>query len=456
MAMAARVCQCWLALAVCLGSIGALAERRLLSEEDFSGLVDHHMKDEKSDASSQSLGRMLLAFQVLNQLGERKSLGDKDLGLKDKDILSKDGLKDKLSKDGLKDKFSKDGLKDKFSKDALKEKLGGGGEVLGASTVEGSLENAADGAANALADYLNNMIAREQALLQQYSKGAVDDQFSYLVDLPETGIQQQILPIFGVVNSGTLVNTTQALKEQFCSPMAALPRRFTGRRAIINGPSFELTLSTGSCQMSRGVGDDNIPFTFVKQKTMSCSGHEVSYTKTPLSINRRDILPEAFASEECKVTRDFGTAFERVLYGGGPLIRFDTLDEFVDAVVTRKYSFFDGIDVGVLGENTLGGGQGGGKYGKFSIKDKFGKDKLDLDKFGKELFDKDPKKGKFDKKKGKGKGVDFWSPLGPGRLLKHKKALKRKKFEMMGLGALLDFQTTSPVAGLRNLLDADE
>lgn len=134
----------------------------------------------------------------------------------------------------------------------------------------------------------------------------------------------------------------------------------------------------------------------------------------------------------------------------------------MDAVVTRKYTFFEGINV-PGGGGSGGGGSGGkmGKYGKFTKKDRLGKDKLDLDKLGKDMFSKDwdlkdllgkkGKKGKgsFDILDG-GKDVDFWSAFGPGRLLKNKKGLKKKKSSKMGLGALLDFETTSPLSSLLN------
>lgn len=290
---------CWLFWLLLAGSgiAHGVAQRGLLSEEDMNGWLDSHMRDEQSDASVQSLGRMLLAFQALNTLTDKKSLGLKDkpsLDLKSKEFLS--GLKEKKSLTGKKDKLG--GLLDNPAE-----------QVFGVAAGVGSLPEAS---VNALSNYLNTLIKREQDLLAQYSKGTVDDQFSYLIDLPENDLQNRILPMFGVVNSGVLVNTTQALKEAFCSPMASLPRRYTGRRAIINGPSFELTLSTGKCEVSAGVADDNIPFTFVKEKKIMCTGHDASFTKLPMSISRRDIIPEAFASEECKVERDIGTPYEKV------------------------------------------------------------------------------------------------------------------------------------------------
>lgn len=133
----------------------------------------------------------------------------------------------------------------------------------------------------------------------------------------------------------------------------------------------------------------------------------------------------------------------------------------MDAVVTRKYTFFEGINVpgGSVAGASSGVGSGKlGKYGKFTKKDKFGKDKLDLDKLGKDMFSKDwdlkdllgkKEKGSFDVLDG-GKDVDFWSAFGPGRLLKNKIELKKKKFSKLGLGALMDFETTSPFSGFLN------
>lgn len=64
--------------------------------------------------------------------------------------------------------------------------------------------------------------------------------------------------------------------------------------------------------MRLGWGDDNLPFPTVPGHRINCTGREISYTKTPVSIHQQDILPEAFASSECKVEKTFGTAYEKV------------------------------------------------------------------------------------------------------------------------------------------------
>ena len=35
---------------------------------------------------------------------------------------------------------------------------------------------------------------------------------------------------------------------------------------------------------------------------------------------------------------------QQVLYGGGPLVRFASLNEFIDALVSKKYGIFGGLD----------------------------------------------------------------------------------------------------------------
>lgn len=251
------------------------------------------MDEGNSDASVQSLSRMLLAFQALEKLSDRKL------------------FKPKSSKENHESR--KNNVQGKLLQGADRSP---GQAVLGVATGEINAESISEGAADALSEYLNKLIEKEQALLAQYGKGSVENQFAYLVDLPETRTQQRLLPMFGLVNTGTLLNTTQALREKFCSPTMALPRRYTGNRAVINGPAFEMTLSSGKCEVGVEVGDDKVPFTFLKERDVTCSGHHVSWTKTPMSISRREVLPEAFAAEECRVEREFGTDYEKVGRGG--------------------------------------------------------------------------------------------------------------------------------------------
>lgn len=402
------------AMALCVQLPEASGERKLLS--DISGLVDQHLREDSSEQSVNSLGRMLLAFNGLGILNKEPTTG-LGLGLSDKFGLKPDKL-------GLKNIGGEVG-------DQKRELIGSKIDTLqdvselGQMLLNGdaSPEQLAAGHANALARYFTKLMEREQQILEAVSAGDPDEDFSYLVDFPQTGVRQKLLPLFGVVDVEELTNLTAAVQEKFCSPMAMLPRRTTGRRTVINGPSFELTLAGGRCELLPH--DNDVPLPFVFNRLLNCSGHEVSYTRTPLAVHRRDVIPEAFASEECQIERAYGTPYDKVLYGGGPLVRFDSVNDFIDAVVTQKYNMFGGFQ-DIL---TLAGGAGAGLGG---VRNKgVGPG---LGGFGKGVLDK---KTKF----------DFWSPVGPGRLLKDKAPLG-KRIKKIGLADLLDFDATSPLTNL--------
>eukprot|EP00210_Caulerpa_lentillifera_P008338 g7953.t2 len=167
--------------------------------------------------------------------------------------------------------------------------------------------------------------------------------------------------------------------------------------------------------MEFGFGDDNIPLTTVPQKSVSCTGKEISYTKTPVSIHRQDILPEAFSSQECKVERKFGTAYEKVLYGGGPLVRFNSVDELIESLVRKKHNIFGGLN-----------------------------DLIDRNATGESINAK--------KQEALTDAFDFWSALGPGRLLKDKKLFgKKMPLKKFSLPTKLDLDITSPLrSGLQD------
>lgn len=133
-------------------------------------------------------------------------------------------------------------------------------------------------------------------------------------------------------------------------------------------------------------------------------------------------------------------------------MHFATVDDFVDAVVTKKYSFFDGVDTGGLVE--VGGKLVPGKFGEFG-KLKDGKEVLDLDRLGKERFNRDWRalSQKYKGQKGSFRVLDekdfgFWSPMGPGRLLKEKKEFRKRNLSKLGLAELRDIDITSPLPSI--------
>eukprot|EP00803_Ostreobium_quekettii_P009697 evm.model.scf_357.3 EVM.evm.TU.scf_357.3 scf_357:34109-35762(-) len=404
-----------IALAVSAGAPPVSCDRHLLSH--VSDLVSGHLREEASQRSVASLGRMLLAFNGLGILNEDPSLG-LDLGLKDKL-----GLKpDKLGLGELAERVKSEaaGLADK-NLGKLKEVADVGQKLLSGRAAARDL---GEDQVGALAGYFSKLITREQQILEAVSGGAGGGaDYSYLVDFPDSRVRQMLLPLFGAVDVESLSNLTSAMQDRFCSPLAMLPRRHTGRRTIINGPSFELTLAGGRCELL-APGSKKGPLALLTTP-LNCTGHEVSYSKTPLSLHRRHVIPEAFASEECHVERLYGTPYEKVLHGGGPLVRFDSMVDFIDAVADQKYNFLGGFeDVLAVARGLSGGGPGspfgGGKNAGSPAK-----------------------------------GIDFWSALGPGRLLKDKKLFGKKKLGKLGLGSLLDFDVTSPLSNFKvpNLLD---
>jgi hypothetical protein len=406
-----------LCVLVCFAGVGD-ARRHLLEEQIRTAVENFGAgNEETTDATTKSLSRMLLAFQALGGLKDKSALLGhspwKD-ALLDNEKLNLMGLKDYKTED-FRDGSIASGATDTAS-DVLKSKQDLMSKIVGVATGDLTLEQAAAGQIATLAKYLDAYIQQETALLEAHGKGSPDDQFSYLLEAPANNrVANKILNPFGLLDVTSFVNLTNALQEKFCSPMVLLPRRSTGRRTVINGPAFELTMSTGGCEMKFGFGDDNIPFTTVPQKSISCTGKEISYTKTPVSIHRQDILPEAFSSQECKVERKFGTAYEKVLYGGGPLVRFNSVDELIDALVTKKYNIFAGLN-DLIDRNATA-------------------ESINLQK-------RDAMSDVF----------DFWSSLGPGRLLKDKKLFGKKiPLKKFPLSTKLDFGVTSPLGfGLKD------
>jgi len=160
-----------------------------------------------------------------------------------------------------------------------------------------------------LGKYLNAFIDKESRILEFYGQGSPEDQYSYTVEPLKVPLVQKLL---SPLDKTSLVDLTSRIKKEFCSPMTFLPRMPTGPRTVLNGPTFQLTLSTGGCELDLDFGDNNLPFPTIPKGSVKCTGHEVSYTRTPVSIHTQEVLPEAFTTSECKVERTFGNEYQKV------------------------------------------------------------------------------------------------------------------------------------------------
>jgi len=57
-------------------------------------------------------------------------------------------------------------------------------------------------------------------------------------------------------------------------------------------------------------GDNNLPLPIIPKGSVKCTGHEIAYTRMPVSIHTQEVLPEAFTTSECKFERTFGKEYQ--------------------------------------------------------------------------------------------------------------------------------------------------